>query len=158
MARSRALLFAALALALAACKRAAPEGDGRGAIEGAVTGKGGPPPLAEKPFFRLEAAPQPPCTAGAPCEVKLVLHALGDYHINDQYPFKLVADASPELSVEGTGTWTRDADQRGTLAVVVRSAKPGTATLAGTFKLSVCTDENCEIETPKIALPVTTSP
>jgi hypothetical protein len=33
-------------------------------------------------------------------------------------------------------------------------AAPGTVKLAGTFKLSVCNDENCQIETPRLELAV----
>ena len=49
-------------------------------------------PLAGKAFYRLDAGPQPPCARGATCEARLVLTALGDYHVNKDYPFKFVGD------------------------------------------------------------------
>jgi hypothetical protein len=79
--------------------------------------------------------------------------ALGDYHVNDQYPFKLVAEASSEIKVDGTGSFS-PAGKRGTMALPFRTSKPGTAKIAGVFKLSVCNDENCQIEAPKIAFDV----
>jgi hypothetical protein len=112
------------------------------------------PPLASKEFFRVDAAsPQPTCTAGGACEARLVLTALGDYKVNDEYPFKLVADATPGIAIEGTGKFT-PAGKTGTMAVAYRADKPGTAKIAGTFKLSVCNDHNCQIEAAKVAFDV----
>lgn len=112
------------------------------------------PPLAVKEhYFRVDAAPdQPACQVAAPCEAQLILTALGDYHVNENYPFKLVV-TSPNLEVDGTGTFTAKGKQ-GTMALPFRATAAGTAKLAGTFKLSVCNDENCQIESPKIAFDV----
>ncbi|MBA2542606.1 MAG: hypothetical protein H0V17_23385 [Deltaproteobacteria bacterium] len=110
-------------------------------------------PLASKEFFRVDVPAQPACTAGTACEARLVVTALGDYHVNDEYPFKLVADATPGVAVDGTGTFTPEG-KTGTLAIVFRADKPGNAKIAGTFKLSVCNAQNCQIESPKIAFDV----
>ncbi len=148
----------ALALAtVASCKcgsdsRSTYETDTRGPTERAD--KGAPRVvLAQKEFFRLEVPTQPACQVDAPCEARLVLTALGDYHVNDNYPFKLVADATPGVKVDGDGTFSPDG-KTGTMAIPFRSTKSGTAKIAGTFKLSVCNDLNCQIETPKIAFDV----
>ena len=79
----------------------------------------------------------------------------GDYHVNDRYPVKLVADAVAGVTVDGTGAWKLDGEKSGTLTVKFRADKAGPAKLTGTFKLSVCTDENCEIDAPAIAFDVT---
>jgi hypothetical protein len=120
-----------------------------------------PPPapttaaLAQAAFYRLDAAPQQgPCAAGTACEAKLVLTALGDYHVNEQYPVKFVSDPVPGLAVDGTGTFVRDSAKAGTLTIRFTPARAGKAQLKGTFKLSVCTDDNCEIEAPAIAFTV----
>jgi hypothetical protein len=113
------------------------------------------PPLAESSFFRLELAEQPPCTAGVACEARLVLTALGDYKVNRDYPFKFVGEPAPGLEVLGDGTFVVRGPRAGAMTVRFRTAAPGTARVTGTFKLSVCTDDNCEIETPKIAFEVT---
>ena len=111
-------------------------------------------PLAGKEFFRLDPAPQQPaCAVGQACEARLILTALGDYHVNDQYPFKLVAEPTPGVKVEGTGTFS-PGGKTGTHVLAFRADKPGTAKIAGTFKLSVCNEKNCQIESPKIAFDV----
>ncbi|MBX3155388.1 MAG: hypothetical protein KF773_05280 [Deltaproteobacteria bacterium] len=114
-------------------------------------------PLAQAAFFRVDATPLPPCTAGAPCEARLQLTALGDYHVNEQYPVKFESDTVPGLSVDGTGTFVRESAKVGTLTIRFVAASPGKAQLKGTFKLSVCTDDNCEIEAPAIAFTVAAS-
>ncbi len=112
------------------------------------------PPLAGKDYFRVDAAPeQPACQVAAPCEAQLILTALGDYHVNENYPFKLVVAPTAEVTVEGTGSF-RAKGKIGTLALPFRATSAGTAKIAGTFKLSVCNDENCQIETPKIAFEI----
>ena len=113
-----------------------------------------PTALAEKPFFRIEPGPRTPCAAGTPCEARLAFSALGDYHVNDRYPFKFVADAAPGITVDGTGTFAQDDPKHGMMTIKFRALKRGSVKLAGTFKLSVCTDDKCEIEEPKLAFEV----
>jgi len=114
----------------------------------------GPAVLAEKAFFRIEPGPRTPCAVGAPCEARLAFSALGDYHVNDRYPFKFVADVVAGMTVDGTGTFAQDDAKHGTMTITFRALKRGPAKLAGTFKLSVCTEEKCEIEEPKLAFEV----
>src|SRR5688572_29860246 len=73
------------------------------------------PPLASAAFYRIDAGPRTPCAAGATCEARLVLTALGDYKVNQDYPFKFVAEPSPALAVEGTGTFAFDDARNGTM-------------------------------------------
>ena len=151
--RSLALALALAAVAgAAACKRkeAAPERRGAAAVPV-------PAPLAGKAFYRVDAGPGTPCAAGAPCEARLVLTALAGYKVNKDYPFKFVSDPAPGVTVDGTGTFAFDDARTGTLTIRFRAAARGPARLSGTFKLSVCPEEQCEIEEPKIRLelPVT---
>jgi hypothetical protein len=111
-----------------------------------------PPPLAESAFYRVDAGPQTPCTTGAPCEARLVLSALGAYKVNRDYPFKFLAEPAPGVAVDGTGAMTFDDAKTGTLTIRFRAVRGAPARLTGTFKLSVCTDEECQIEEPKIVL------
>jgi len=113
-------------------------------------------PLAGKAYYRIDAGPQKPCASGAACEAQLVLTALGDYHLNQEYPFKFLG-APNAVSIDGTGAFGFDGAKRGTMTITFRPAQPGTAKLVGTFKLSVCSNETCEIETPmlELAVPVT---
>jgi len=113
-------------------------------------------PLAGKPFYRVDRGPQAPCASGAPCEARVVLTALGDYHVNKDYPFKFVGDPTA-IPLDGPGSFALDGAKRGTLTIKFRAPAPGTTKLVGTFKLSVCSDETCEIEAPtlELAIPVT---
>ena len=114
-------------------------------------------PLASKAFYRLDAGPRTPCASGATCEARLVLTALGDYHVNKDYPFKFVGDAAPAVPVDGNGAFALDDAKHGTLTIRFRPTAAGTAKLAGQFKLSVCSDDTCEIETPQLELTVPVS-
>jgi len=123
------------------------------------TGPAGPTagaPLAGKPFYRVDRGPQPPCGSGAACEARVVLTALAGYHVNKDYPFKFVGDPAA-MPIDGTGSFAIDGAKHGTMTIKFRPAAAGTATLIGTFKLSVCSDDTCEIESPRleIAIPVT---
>lgn len=131
------------------CKSAEPEQAPGGAPKG-----GGA--LIDKPSYRIDVGPGTPCKAKDPCTARIVLTALGDYHVNEQYPTKLVADPNPALDL-GTATFTLDSAKAGTLSIPFRAGKPGTYKVTGTFKLCVCTTKDCEIEEPKISFDVTVS-
>ena len=149
MARS-ALVASLFIVSLGACdKRAATPPPTEAQAKGA-------PPLAGKPFYRIDAGPLAPCSAGATCEAKLVLTALADYHVNADYPTKFVPDVASEVAIEGHA-FAREGEKRGTLTVRFKPKQAGTAKLVGVFKLSVCNEDNCEIEAPQITLPVTSS-
>ena len=143
---ARELLLIAL---VAACGRDRPAASDRGAPTSA--------PLASKPFYRIDAGPELPCMAGTTCEAHLQLTALGDYHINQDYPFKFVGEPAPAPPVDGEGAFAIDDARHGTMTVKLHPAAAGTAKLVGTFKLCVCSDETCEIETPRIELAVPVS-
>lgn len=115
-------------------------------------------PLATKPFFyRIDRGPQTPCASGATCEARVVLTALGGYHVNPDYPFKFVAAPAAGVPLDGPGSFAVDGEKRGTMTLKFRPPTPGTATLIGTFKLSVCSEATCEIESASVelAIPVT---
>lgn len=135
-----AVLGAALVIA-AACKRAASSDQAAPSSS---------PPLASKAFYRLDAGPAPSCTANTTCEAQVVLTALGAYHVNKDYPTKFLA-ASP---LDGVPIFALTDATHGTMTVRFKPATAGTTTLAGTFKLSVCSDDTCEIEQPQISLPI----
>ncbi|HLL21339.1 MAG TPA: hypothetical protein VK427_04365 [Kofleriaceae bacterium] len=116
----------------------------------------GAPPLASKPFYRIDAGPLAPCAVGGTCEATLVLTALADYRVNAGYPTKFVPDAASEVAI-ASHAFAREGEQRGTLTVKFKPKQAGAAKLVGVFKLSVCNEENCEIEAPQITLPVTSS-
>lgn len=147
MARELIALALAAACAAAGCRKA---GEGK---PGEPAGK----PLAGKAFYRIDAGPPVACAPGAACEARLVLTALGDYHVNQDYPFKFVGEPAPAVPVDGEGAFAIDDAKHGTMTVKFHPAAAGTAKLVGTFKLCVCTDDTCEIETPRIELAVPVS-
>lgn len=112
------------------------------------------PPLASKAFYRVDAGPEVACATGTTCEARLQLTALGDYHINKDYPFKFVGEPPPALALDGDAAFALADAKHGTLTVRFKPTAAGAQALAGVFKLSVCSDETCEIEKPKLSLAV----
>jgi hypothetical protein len=143
------------ALAGCHCGSSKPEGaavttaPGNGAREMQSAG----PPLAEKEFYRLDLAGTPACKVAAPCDVKIALTALAGHHINAEYPTKFVPAASGDLVVDSS-RFSVETATRGVMSIRMTPASAGTHTLNGQFKLGVCTDDKCEIDGPKIELPI----
>lgn len=143
-------LIALCLLGLAACKSRHPDG-------AAPTPADRPRQLlANAPFFRLEAEVAP-CASGAPCTISLVLSALGDYKLNKEYPFKLVPHPQSAVTIRRLGKLERESGQRGVMKLETE-AMPLPAALTGVFKLSVCTEDVCEIADPEISVTVAAAP
>jgi hypothetical protein len=115
------------------------------------------PEPPEPPAFEVKVTPPASCAHATPCEATIALTALRDYKVNKDYPFKFVGDTAPGYAFDGTGTFARTDNKTGTMTIRFTVEKAGTAKVSGTFKLSVCTEEVCKIESPKIAsdVPVT---
>ena len=111
------------------------------------------PPLVSKSNFRIDAAP-PACAAGKPCEVELRLTALGEYKVNKDYPFKFLPKEQAGVTIEDVAAFAHQGKQQGAFKVRFHADAAGPAQLAGVFKLSVCTEAECAIEEPEIALAV----
>lgn len=109
------------------------------------------------------------CTANADCKIDLKLEAKGDFHVNKEYPYKFKATAAsgvtylgkdgagPETFSKSAGDFTLDSgnEKVGTMTVKFKSANKGAVTIAGVFKLSVCSAQNCQLETANVSVPVT---
>lgn len=108
-------------------------------------------PLAETDASRVALEPITNCAPDARCEVRLVVHALGAFDVNEDYPTKFVA-AADSAPVEGTGTF-EPAGKTGVLTLALRPHE-GTTRVSGVFKYSVCTEDVCKIEEPAIAFEV----
>lgn len=111
------------------------------------------PEQAQAPF-RVDVTPPATCVHATPCEATLALVALDGFKVNADYPFKFVGDVGPQISFDGTGTFAHGDKHSGTMTIKFRSAQAGTIKVSGTFKLSVCTEEVCKIEQPKITFDV----
>ena len=161
----RATLAVVAALAgLAACKGgSSPPADdlAAGAAEGAQ-GRGAVPipPGAVRVDgrnFHVDAGIGEPCHPGTTCVVRLHLTATGPFKVNKDYPHKFVADPTPGVVHEGVGPFQAQGTKTGFLPVRIRPSAAGPARVSGTFKLSVCDDETCQIEaaTVSVDVPVT---
>jgi hypothetical protein len=116
-------------------------------------------------FFLDEASP-PDCAVGATCAVTLKLTATGDYHINQDYPYKFHADDTAGLEYLGTdaagkatfskaaSNWRTPDEKSGVMTVSFRPGASGTKAVAGTFKLSVCSKEQCQLEQQQVSTTV----
>jgi hypothetical protein len=108
--------------------------------------------------FFLDAVTPADCAAGAKCAVNVKLVATGDYHINDDYPYKFKAEDAPGVEFLGADTagkntfskgasdWQKKDEKSGVMTVAFRPEDRGQKTIGGTFKLSVCSAANCQLE------------
>jgi hypothetical protein len=108
------------------------------------------------------------CALGSPCSLKVNLVATGDYHINDDYPYRFKADDAPGVEFLGTdpggknafskaaGDWRKAEAKSGAMTVNFTPADRGSKTIAGTFKLSVCSPQSCLLEQRQVKASVLT--
>jgi hypothetical protein len=116
--------------------------------------------------FFVDSASAGDCAVGATCGVTLKLTATGEFHINQDYPYKLKADDAPGLEFLGTdaagkttfsktaGNWQATDEKSGVLSVAFRPAASGSKTVTGTFKLSVCSAATCQLEQQQVSTTV----
>jgi hypothetical protein len=109
------------------------------------------------------------CAANAECKVDLRLEAQGDFHVNKEYPYKFKATAvsgvtylgkdpgGTDLFSKAAGDFALDTSNEkvGTMTVRFKSANKGAVSIGGTFKLSVCSAQNCQLEQATVTVPVT---
>ncbi|NOU28196.1 MAG: hypothetical protein HOO96_09855, partial [Polyangiaceae bacterium] len=103
------------------------------------------------------------CKSGARCNASLTLRALEGYHINNEYPYKFIANDAANVDFLGKegktfskagGEFAKTGETTAQMSVPFQAKAAGTAKLSGTFKMSVCSEANCQIETPSVALDV----
>lgn len=117
--------------------------------------------------FFIDAAPAT-CTTGSPCSTMLKLVATGDFHVNDEYPYRFKADDAPGVAFLGTdsngnstfsksaGDWQKSDAKTGVMTVKFVAADPGSKAIAGTLKLSVCSAQACLLEQRQVTASVLT--
>jgi hypothetical protein len=89
-----------------------------------------------------------PCRHAQPCTLHAEIVAKGEYHINDQYPYKWKASEAPGQGVtypkplvgREDGTFEH---MRAVLRVPFVAAAPGPVKVGGVLSLSVCSAANC---------------
>jgi hypothetical protein len=116
--------------------------------------------------FFVDAALVESCAVGEACAVALTLVAAGDYHINDEYPYKFKADDAPGVEFLGTDVggknvfsklaknWTKNGAKTGTMTVTFKPLEKGSKAIGGVFRFSVCSSQNCRLEQQEVSLAV----
>ena len=107
--------------------------------------------------FHVDAAALPGCAAGAVCTAVADLTALNDFKVNRDYPYTFVADAAVAkdgTTLDGAATFAPTGVHTGRLIIKFRRASAAPTQVAGTFKLSVCSADVCQIETAALAIAV----
>ena len=117
--------------------------------------------------FFVDAVPAT-CSAGSPCSVTLKLVATGDFHVNDEYPYKFKAEDASGVTFLGTdqggkntfskaaGDWQKTDAKSGAMTVKFIPAADSAKSIAGTLKLSVCSAGSCLLEQRQVTANVTT--
>lgn len=132
--------------------------------------------VAKKDTFSIDSSGA--CKVGAECVLQLTLTAIDQkdpktgqvtsFHVNKEYPYKFKATDTAGVDYTGTdeagknvfskrsGDFSLDAtnEKVGVMKVHFKAAKAGAMTIPGTFKLSVCSAENCQLETADLSIPV----
>jgi len=108
--------------------------------------------------FFIDTAPLVNCNAGEECTASFKLSATGAFHVNDEYGYQFKADLMPGVQFVGTdpggqniftksaGDWHKLDEKTGQMTVKLFVGSPGTQEIAGTFKLSVCSANNCLVD------------
>ena len=110
------------------------------------------------------AVGSPGCRVDVPCAVTLLITAGGEFHVNKEYPYKFTANAAPGVTFLGSsdanvfsraaGDFREQTEKTATMTVRFKSTAAGEARVAGTYKLSVCSADQCQIETQAVQLAV----
>jgi hypothetical protein len=100
------------------------------------------------------------CKATGDCSLAVRLVTAGDFHVNEEYPYKFVATPVPEVTYLGkqdantftraTGDFRSEGPTTATMTVRFRPAKAGDVQVKGSYKLSVCSKDACQIDTADV--------
>jgi hypothetical protein len=114
--------------------------------------------------YFVDAEQVGPCTVGAKCVAALTLVAVGAYHVNEEYPYKFIADPLPSVTFQGldgaganvfskaAGNWSQHDEKTGAMAAAFTPSDRAAKKLSGTFKFSVCSAQNCQLEHVPVAV------
>jgi hypothetical protein len=109
------------------------------------------------------------CSASQECAMSIRLESSGGFHMNKDYPYKFTAAPTPNVEflgrdAAGPAIFSRAsgdfAEISATVSTLTVRFKPSaealgrSVTIAGTYKLSVCSEQTCQIEQAKLALDV----
>jgi hypothetical protein len=108
------------------------------------------------PSFSAYLAGAKSYKAGQPATVTAIVSPMGEYKINQEYPFKMTLDGPPSgISFpEKVVRNVSRTEKRASISIPFTAEKAGTATISGTCSLSVCTKDACVIEKVPLAVSV----
>ena len=129
----------------------------------------GPTTIRGDNFVLIASFPDA-CKVGADCTLTLRLEAQGAYHINDSYPYKFTptidtkdkkvdppkcenVEFGKEQFSKANGDFKKDGEKTGTLTVTFKPTAPK-GKIVGVYKMSVCSEQNCQLEVKPITLDV----
>jgi hypothetical protein len=113
--------------------------------------------------FFIDAVPPDECAVGAVCNVTFKLVATGNFHVNDEYPYRFKASDTQGVTFAGTdaagknvfskpaGDWRKVDEKGGAMTVKFTPQDKGQKTIGGTFKLSVCSAATCLLEQREVS-------
>jgi hypothetical protein len=100
------------------------------------------------------------CKVGAECVAKITVSAKGEFHVNESYPFKFTA-AAPNAEFHGTGgnvftaaDFERQGKTVGVMTVKFKPSAKGPLTIAGKYKICICSDKICSPQTIDVSIAV----
>ena len=107
------------------------------------------------------------CKVGAECTLTIKLGIQGDFHINKEYPYRYVAADTAGVEYLGKADknkFTKEAgdfvaadEKTGTMTVKFKPASAGKMKLTGVYKMSLCSADQCQIEEPNLELTIPAS-
>jgi hypothetical protein len=88
--------------------------------------------------------------------VTAVVNALGEYHVNQEYPYKFKMGTAPAgvSYPEAIVRAVNRTEKRATMSIPFTPDAAGTHTISGECSLSVCTESNCVIEKAQLSVTV----
>jgi hypothetical protein len=107
--------------------------------------------------YTIEIRPKSSYMKGSEGAFEVVLETKGDYHINEQYPYKFAPRETDGAAFKGVvGREGGQFDKtKAVLTVPFTPTRGGAVTVGGKLSLSVCSDKNCLMEKQDLELPVT---
>lgn len=105
--------------------------------------------------FSLEMKATGPYKVGEPANVEVVLEPKGEFHCNQEYPYKIKLGTAPEGIAYPQAIVKTDAitiePAKAVMKVPFAANKPGEAKVSGNFYFSICTSQQCVIENRELA-------
>lgn len=108
--------------------------------------------------YDLKLEPSGTYKVGAAGTVQIVLDAKAPFKVNQEYPYSFALNEAPGVkfaSMKVAEGAVKLEQKRATVSVPFTPSEAGERTISGTFKFSVCTEEQCLIKKQELALAVT---